>query len=257
MWDLNADLGELEGSLGAEVDAALLTVVTSANVACGGHAGDAVSMRRVCVAAAESGVAVGAQVSYVDREGFGRRHVDVSAATLIAQLTDQLAALDEHARAAGTAVTYVKPHGALYHAAATEHRVAAAVVASVAAYDERLPLLTLPGSALAAAARERGMHAVGEAFADRAYTREGRLLPRTHHASVVTDRHEVVLRVLRLTSERAVRTVDGADVRVDARSVCLHGDTPGAVDLARAIHTALTAAGVALEAFAPPPARRP
>ena len=253
--DLNADLGEevRTSSLdAAALDAALLDVVTSANVACGAHAGDDATMARVCAQAVERGVAIGAQVSYVDRANFGRRRLDVPADVLVRQLVEQLGGLRAHARAAGGRVAYVKPHGALYNAAADDPDVADAVVRALLqdAQDHRqLPLLTLPGCALALRARASGLEVVAEAFADRAYTATGRLVPRGEVGAVLTDVDEVVLRVLRLESEGRVRSIDGVDVAVPARSVCLHSDTDGAVELARRVRHTLWAAGVLVLPF--------
>ena len=253
--DLNADLGEgiATPTMHADdLDDALLGIVTSANVACGGHAGDAASMARVCAIAVERGVAIGAQVSYVDRAGFGRTRLDVAPATLRAQLLEQLGQLRTHARAAGGRVAYLKPHGALYNTAADDPEVADAVVATVledAADHRQLPVLTLPGSALALRARAAGIEVVGEAFADRAYQRTGRLVPRSHDGAVIADPDAVVARVLRLESDGVVRADDGTDIAVAARSVCLHSDTDGAVDLARRVRQALWAAGVVLTPF--------
>ncbi len=194
--DLNADLGEgirTRALDPAALDAALLDVVTSANVACGGHAGDDTSMARVCRAASSRGVAIGAQVSYVDRAGFGRTRVVVDAHTLRAQLVEQIATLRRHARDAGVDVSYVKPHGALYNVAADDDATAAVVVDAVLRDSETarrtpLPILTLPGSALALAADARGVRVVGEAFADRAYASTGRLVPRATDGAVISDR---------------------------------------------------------------------
>jgi len=253
--DLNADLGEgiaTSELTDAELDLALLDVVTSANVACGGHAGDDASMARVCEAAVERGVAIGAQVSYVDRAGFGRTRLDVAPADLVAQLLEQVHVLRTHARAAGGRVAYLKPHGALYNAAADDPAVADAVVGAVLADAEdhrQLPLLTLPGCVLALRARAAGIEVVAEAFADRAYTGEGRLVPRTFPGSVVHDPDAVVERVLRLERLGKVLSQDGTDVTVEARSVCLHSDTDGAVDLARRVRHALWSAGVLLVPF--------
>ncbi len=253
--DLNADLGEgiATSTLTADaVDEALLGVVTSANVACGGHAGDDTTMARVCALAVERGVAIGAQVSYVDRAGFGRRRLEVDARTLQDQLLEQLGALRTHARAAGGRVAYLKPHGALYNAAADDEVVAEAVVAAVltdAEAHRQLPILTLPGCVLAVRAAQAGIEVVGEAFADRGYTSTGRLVPRAVDGAVVTDVDAVVARVLRLESDGVIRSTDGVDVDITARSVCLHSDTDGAVDLARAVRQSLWAAGVLLVPF--------
>src|SRR5215212_7847206 len=176
--DLNADLGEGFGVWRLGDDDALLDVVTSANVACGFHAGDPATMRRVCARAASAGVAVGAQVSYRDLAGFGRRFIDVEPAELTDDVLYQLAALDGIARASGSRVAYVKPHGALYNAVVDHEAQAEAVVRAVTAFDDRLPLLGLPGSALLRRAEEAGLRPVGEGFADRGYTAAGTLVPR-------------------------------------------------------------------------------
>ncbi len=247
--DLNADVGESFGRWRLGDDAALLEVVTSANVACGFHAGDPSTLRTTCAAAAAAGVAVGAQVSYRDLAGFGRRFVDVAPADLAADVLYQMGALDAMCRAAGTAVRYVKPHGAL-HAAVVEHEgQARAVVEAVAAYDARMPVLGLPGSALLAAAARAGLPAVREAFADREYTPRGTLVPRAEPGAVLDDPGEVAERVVRLVTDGVVTAVDGSLVPVHADSVCVHGDSPQAVAMARAVRERLEAAGVPLAAF--------
>jgi UPF0271 protein len=249
--DLNADLGEGFGAWRLGDDEALLGIVTSANVACGFHAGDPVTMRRVCAAAAERGVAIGAQVGYRDLAGFGRRRIDIAAADLAADVIYQLGALDAFARAAGTRVRYVKPHGALYNTAADDPVQAGAIVAAIRAVDASWPVLGLPGSALADAASKTGLPFVAEAFADRAYTAAGRLLPRDQPGAVLTDARVVAARALEFARDRTVTAVDGTVVNVDAASVCVHGDTPGAVEIARAVRAELTGAGVHLAPFAP------
>ena len=236
--DLNADLGEGFGAWTLGDDDALLRLVTSANVACGFHAGDPVIMRRVCALAAERGVAVGAQVSYRDLAGFGRRRIDIEPDDLAADVMYQLGALDAFTRAAGTRVRYVKPHGALYNTAADDAAQAGAIAAAVAAVDGRLPLLGLPDSALAAAAAAAGLDFVTEAFADRAYLPGGRLVPRGTPGALLTDADAIAARAVQFAR-------DGV-----AASLCVHGDTPGAVEIARAVRDALTAAGFELAAFA-------
>jgi UPF0271 protein len=249
--DLNADLGEGFGPWQLGDDDALLQIVTSANVACGFHAGDPVTMRRVCAAAAERGVAIGAQVGYRDLVGFGRRRMDISADELAADVIYQLGALDAFARAAGTRVRYVKPHGALYNTAADDPVQAGAIVAAIVAVDGRLPVLGLPDSALTRAAAEAGIGFVAEAFADRAYTATGRLVPRDQPGAVVTDAAAVAARAVAFAHDHVVTAVDGTTVAVTAASLCVHGDTSGAVELARAVRDALTGAGVQLAPFAP------
>ncbi|MFF0968833.1 LamB/YcsF family protein [Streptomyces sp. NPDC003703] len=250
MIDLNADLGEGFGRWTLTDDDALLSVVTSANVACGFHAGDPAVMRRVCDLAAERGVRIGAQVSYRDLAGFGRRAMDVPGDELTAEIAYQIGALRVFAQAAGADVVYVKPHGALYNRTVHDAGQAAAVIAGVRLAGGGLPVLGLPGSRLLAAATEAGLTAVPEAFADRAYTPEGTLLPRSEPDSVVTDEDTVVRRALAFAVDGAVRAVDGSTVAVAARSLCVHGDTPGAARIAARVRTALETAGVAVGAFA-------
>jgi 5-oxoprolinase (ATP-hydrolysing) subunit A len=251
--DLNADLGE--GVRTATLDEAalddgLLAVVTSANVACGGHAGDDDSMRRVCASAAARGVVVGAQVSYADRAGFGRTRLDVDADVLVSQLLAQITALRGHARAAGTEVAYLKPHGALYNTAVEDAAVADVVLDAVLRDAETsgraLPVVTLADGSLARRAAARGLVVVAEVFADRAYTAAGRLLPRHEPGAVLLDHEVVVERVLAMVVAGRVRSHDGVELEVRAESVCLHSDTEGALELAHAVAVALRAEGVAL-----------
>jgi UPF0271 protein len=248
--DLNADLGESYGAWRLGDDEALLQLVTSANVACGFHAGDPLTIRRTCARAAERGVSIGAQVSYHDLAGFGRREMTVPPDELEAEVLYQLAALDGIARTEGSRVRYVKPHGALYNRAIWDPRQAAAIVAAVRGYDAALPLLTLPGSALAQAAAAAGMAAVAEAFADRAYNDDATLVSRSQPGAVLTDPEAVCARITRLVTRGSLRSVTGAELRIGARSVCIHGDTQGAVELAGRVRAALEDAGVQLAPFA-------
>ncbi|HEV3465599.1 MAG TPA: 5-oxoprolinase subunit PxpA [Actinomycetota bacterium] len=248
--DLNSDLGEGYGRWALGDDDALLEVVTSANVACGFHAGDPATIDRTVRTAVERGVRIGAQVSYPDLAGFGRRVMDVAPGDLTADVLYQLGALEAFARAAGSRVRYVKPHGALYNRIARDPIQAAAVVEAVRRYDPALPLLTLPGAAALDAARAAGIPVVGEGFADRAYTAEGRLVSRREPGAVLHDPQLVAARAVRMATEHRVESVDGSQVEVDVRSLCVHGDTPGAVDLARRVRAALEEAGVTLEPFA-------
>jgi UPF0271 protein len=247
--DLNADLGEGFGAWRLGDDDALLAVVTSANVACGFHAGDPGTMRRVCARAAERGVAVGAQVGYRDLAGFGRRRIEYAFADLRDDVLYQIAALDGFCRVAGTAVRYVKPHGALYNVAAVEEAQAAAVVAAVVDYDRGLPVLCQPGSVLAQLATGAGLRAVGEGFADRGYRADGTLVPRTAAGALVTDADEVVRRAVAMAVDRTVTAVDGTPLPAPVESICLHGDTPGAVTLATAVRDGLAGADVPLGPF--------
>jgi UPF0271 protein len=248
--DLNADLGEGFGRWELTDDDALLTCVTSANVACGFHAGDPPTMRRVCASAAARGVTVGAQVSYRDLAGFGRRAMDVPAPELAAEVAYQIGALDLFARAAGTRVAYVKPHGALYNRCVRDTGQAAAVVDGVRLAGTPLPVLGLPGSALHAAATAAGLPVVAEAFADRGYRPDGTLVPRTEPGALVHDPGQVVRRAVTLARDGELTASDGTLLRLRADSLCVHGDTPGAAQLARRVREALTGAGVTVRAFA-------
>jgi UPF0271 protein len=247
--DLNADLGESFGTWVLGDDAAMLDVVTSANVACGFHAGDATTIRRTVAMAAERGVVVGAQVSYRDLAGFGRRRIDMDALDLTADVLYQLGALEAMCRVAGTRVSYVKAHGALYNTAAVDEKQASALVDAVASYDRTLPLLCLPGSVLQRVAVAEGLTTVTEGFGDRGYASDGRLVPRSHPQALLTDADAVAQRVVHMVTEGTVVSVDGGLVAVPVRSVCTHGDTPDAVRLARAVRAALEAAGVTITPF--------
>lgn len=247
--DLNADLGEGFGRWQLTDDEALLSVVTSANVACGFHAGDPSTMRRVCELAAGHGVVIGAQVSYRDLAGFGRRAMDVPPDELADEITYQIGALEVFARAAGARVGYVKPHGALYNRCVHDEEQAHAVIAGIRAAGGALPVLGLPGSRLHEAACADRLPVVGEAFADRAYTAEGTLVPRREPDAVIHDPDEVVKRALGMARDQAVTSRDGTRVTLTARSLCLHGDTPGAAGLARRVRSELTASGVHIRSF--------
>ena len=248
--DLNSDLGESFGRWVLGDDEAMLGLVTSANVACGFHAGDPTTLRRTCRLAVDSGVVVGAQVGYRDLAGFGRRFVDVAPNELADDVVYQIGALDGMCRVAGTAVRYVKPHGALYNAIVHHEAQAAAVAAAVRDFSPALPVLGLPGSAFLRAAERAGLRAVPEFFVDRGYTPDGTLVPRREPGAVLHDPEEVTARVLRLVTDGVVAAVDGSDVAVEAASACVHGDSPGAVDMARAVRAGLEKAGVTVRAFA-------
>jgi UPF0271 protein len=248
--DLNSDLGEGFGIWTLGDDDALLDVVTSANLACGFHAGDPDIMRRVCEAAASRGVAIGAQVGYRDLAGFGRRSIDVDPASLTNDVIYQIGALDGFARVAGARVSYVKPHGALYNRAVHDEDQAAAVVAALAAYDPTLPLLGLPGSALLRRAEQAGLPTVSEAFADRGYTAAATLVPRTQPGALLDDPEAVAQRMVQMVGTGRMLSIDGVEIAVSARSICVHGDTPGAVAMAVAVRRALSDAGIEIRAFA-------
>ncbi len=247
--DLNSDLGESFGAWSLGDDAAMLEVVSSANVACGFHAGDATTARGVCRLAAARAVAVGAHVGYRDLAGFGRRFVDVDPGTLADEVLYQIGALQAIARAEGTRVSYVKPHGALYNAIVHHEAQARAVVAGVVAAGDELAVLGLPGSAFLRVAAERGLRTVAEGFADRAYLPDGTLVPRSQPGAVLHDAAAIAARAVRM-AEGEVVAIDGSTIPLDVASLCVHGDTPGAVAIARRVRAALDAASVAVVPFA-------
>lgn len=248
--DLNSDLGESFGAWSMGDDAALLRVVSSANVACGFHAGDPSTMLATCREAGANGVTVGAHVSYRDLAGFGRRTMDVPTGELRDEVVYQLAALSGIARVAGSAVRYVKPHGALYNRIVSDATQARAVVDAVLAFDPSLALLGLAGSEVERAAEEAGLRFVREAFVDRGYRPDGTLVPRTEPGALLEGEREIATRALRMVVDGTVTAHDGTDIPVRVDSLCVHGDTPGAVAMALAVREALTAAGVAVEPFA-------
>lgn len=252
--DLNADMGESFGQWTMGDDAALLDVVSSANVACGFHAGDPLVLASTCRAAADRGVSVGAHVAYRDLAGFGRNFIDIEPARLQAEVLYQLSAIDGVARAHGTSVGYVKPHGALYNTIVHHEAQAAAVVAAVAQFNATSPkplaILGLPGGLVLDMAEAKGIRAVREAFADRAYTPEGTLVSRRAAGAVLHDADDVARRMVELVTTGEIEAIDGSRVRVAAESICVHGDSPGAVAMATRVRQALTDAGVAIEAFA-------
>ncbi len=249
--DLNADLGEGFGRWVLGDDDALLDVVTSANVACGFHAGDPSTMYRICGEAVERSVAIGAQVGYRDLAGFGRRRIDYDPDELRDDILYQIGALEGFCRVAGGQVGYVKPHGALYNTAAVDEGQAGAVVEAVRAYGPGLPLLCQPGSTLARLAAAAGLPVMGEGFADRGYQADGTLMPRRLPGAVLHDPDEVVARAVRMAVDGVVETGDGQVVPTPVASICVHGDTPGAVELAARVRAGLTAAGLAVEPFTP------
>jgi UPF0271 protein len=247
--DLNSDLGEGYGQWQLGDDDALLAVVTSANVACGFHAGDASIMRTVCEEAVQTGVSIGAQVAYNDLAGFGRRFIDVDPRSLTDDIVYQIGALDGFARAAGSRVRYVKPHGALYNAIVHHEDQAAAVVAAVLHYDRDLPVMGLPGSAWLRLAEEAGLTVVHEAFADRAYTPEGTLVSRRQPGAVLSDAEQITSRCVAMALGEPITDVEGNPLRLRPESICVHGDTEGAVEIARAVRAGLLEAGVDVAAF--------
>jgi len=247
--DLNADLAEGFGVWVLGDDDAMLDIVTSANLACGFHAGNPVGLARACSAAGRRGVRIGAQVGYFDLAGFGRRRIEVEPAELTADVIYQIGALQALARTAGSMLRYVKPHGALYNTIAIDHSQARAVAEAVHAVDPGMPVLGQAGSAFFDEARSMGLRTVAEAFADRAYLPDGRLAPRDSAGAVLRDPAEIAHRVAMMVSTGKVRAVDGSDIDIEVESVCVHGDSPGAVGIASAVRDRLLAAGVDLAAF--------
>lgn len=247
--DLNSDLGEGFGQWTVGDDDALLDLVTSANIACGFHAGDPTVLRRTCERAAERGVVIGAQVGYRDLAGFGRRFIDMDPHDLTNDVLYQIGALEAFARVAGTTVSYVKPHGALYNTIVHHEAQAAAVVEAVRRYDPGLAVLGLPGSVWLRLAEEAGLAVVAEAFADRAYTPEGTLASRREPDAVLHDPEAVAARCVRLATRGEIEAVDGSVIPVQAGSVCVHGDSPGAVQVAAAVRRGLEEVGVQIAPF--------
>ena len=249
--DLNSDLGESYGAWRMGDDAAMLEVVSSANVACGFHAGDPAGILRTVKAAAERGVAIAAHVSYPDLAGFGRRDMDIAPADLTADVVYQIGALSGLAAAAGSKVRYVKPHGALYNRIAVDAVQGAAVIAALKAVDPTLVLMGLAGAPILDQARAAGLAVVAEAYADRAYTPAGHLVPRREVGAVLHDASLIAARMVRLATEGVVEAIDGSVIRIDAQSICVHGDSPGAVAIAREVRGRLEAAGIAVAPFLP------
>ncbi|MEH6692079.1 MAG: 5-oxoprolinase subunit PxpA [Pseudorhizobium pelagicum] len=244
--DLNSDLGESFGAWRMGDDSAMLDVVSSANVACGFHAGDPAGILRTLRAAAERGIAIGAHVGYRDLVGFGRRNMDPTSEELIGDVIYQIGALQGLATAAGTRVTYVKPHGALYNTIAFDTRQAADVIAAILAVDASLALVALAGSPLVAQAKAAGLTVVAEAFADRGYTAEGALVSRREAGAVLHDPDMIAKRMVRLVQDGVVEAIDGTLTKIDAQSICVHGDSPGAVAIAQRLRSALQEAGISI-----------
>jgi UPF0271 protein len=248
--DLNCDLGEGYGDWRMGDDASMLRIVTSVNVACGFHAGDPQIMAGTFAAAKQRGVAVGAHPGYPDIQGFGRRHIPYSPAEIERIIAYQLGAAIAVARLAGHRITHVKAHGALGNLAADDRSIADAVVRATKAVDLGLTILAIAGTEIERAADGAGMRAAREIFADRAYTPTGRLVPRKEPGAVIHDPEAAATRVVRMLEAGAVIAVDGTRVPVGIDSICVHGDTPGAVALASAVRAAVTKAGFDLRPFA-------
>lgn len=241
--DLNADVGEGVGD-----DPALIPLITSANIACGAHAGDAQTMRETVALAVAHGVAVGAHPGYEDREHFGRRPMQLPAGQLIDLVLDQVGALEAIAAAAGTHLQHVKPHGALYNQAEVDDRVAQTLVDAVRAYPRPVRLVGRAGSAMERAARRAGVAFVPEAFADRRYRSDGSLAPRSQPGSVLEDPEAVAAQVRRLVAQSELEADDGSRVPVAFETLCLHGDTPSAARLAQRVRALLSELGIAVRA---------
>ncbi|WP_407358672.1 LamB/YcsF family protein [Microbacterium sp. LTA6] len=248
--DLNSDLGENVPDRIVSDDDAMLAIVTSANVSCGFHAGSPEGIRATVAAAVRNGVTIGAHPGYRDYENFGRTNVDIDSATLQAHVEYQLGALEGLTRSVGGTVAYVKPHGALYNTIARDERQAKDVVAAIRAVNPGLVLLGLAGGVVLDVARRAGLAVAAEAFADRAYLPDGQLVSRTQEGAVLHDASAVAERMLRLAQEGVVRAIDGTDVRVEAQSICVHGDSRGSVAMAAETRRLLESAGIAIAPFA-------
>jgi len=244
MVDLNCDMGESFGIYTLGLDEEVMPLITSANIACGFHAGDPQVLRRTVELAAKYGVAVGAHVSYPDLVGFGRRAMAVDPTELENDLIYQMGAIQAFCKVVGVPLRHVKPHGALYNTAQRDRRTAEAVARAVASFDPNLLIFAQSGSVMAEVAREAGLRVVQEVFADRAYTPEGQLVSRRLPGAVIHDAETVAQRALEMVTTGYVTAVDGSRVPVVAESICVHGDTPDAVNLIRRIRERLEGAGV-------------
>ncbi|SIQ48561.1 UPF0271 protein [Rhizobium sp. RU35A] len=247
--DLNSDLGESYGAWRMGQDEAMLAIVSSANIACGFHAGDPAGIYNTVKAAAARGVAIGAHVSYPDRVGFGRRDMDIAPEQLFTDTIYQIGALKGIAASLGTTVTYVKPHGALYNRIAWDARQGQAVIDAILAIDAGLVLMGLANAPILDLARKAGLAVVAEAFADRAYTPKGELVSRREPGAVLHDKDEIAERMLRLARTGTLVAIDGSTIEISAQSICVHGDSPGAVDIAETIRQRFEREGVAIRPF--------
>lgn len=248
--DLNSDLGENVADRIVSDDESMLRLVTSANVSCGFHAGSPEGIRETLGAAVRGGVVIGAHPGYRDYENFGRTKVEIDSPTLQAHVEYQLGALMGLAASVGGRVSYVKPHGALYNTIARDERQSKDVVAAIRAIDPGLVLLGLAGGVVLDVAERAGLAVASEAFADRAYQPDGQLVSRTEEGAVLHDPAAVAERMVRLASDGVIRAIDGTDVRVEAQSICVHGDSPGSVAMAAETKRLLQDAGIAIAPFA-------
>ncbi|BES85096.1 5-oxoprolinase subunit PxpA [Pectobacterium araliae] len=247
--DLNSDLGESFGQWQMGDDTAILELVSSANIACGFHAGSPAGIRETLRAAHLRGVSVGAHVGYPDLVGFGRRAMDIASDELTADVIYQLGALQGLAKSVGTTVRYVKPHGALYNTIAHDERQALAVIEAIFAYDTQLPLVGLAGSPILQLAQQKGLKTVAEAFADRAYHSDGRLVSRREKGAVLHDPEQVAQRMLQMVTDGGVTSIEGDFTPVQADSICVHGDSPGAIAMADQVRVLLEANGITIRSF--------
>ncbi|MDV3123597.1 LamB/YcsF family protein [Mycobacterium sp. 21AC1] len=243
---LTTDIGEGLGRWSLGDDDALLEIVTSANIACGFHGGDPGIMRRTCAISVKNNVAIGAQVSYRDLHGFGRRYIAIPGAELRDDLLYQMGALEVFARLAGGKVDYIRAHGALYNVTAKDTEHAQALVDATVEFNKDLPLLCQVGTEAWRLGQEAGLRLIPEAFVDRAYTPEGLLQPRTQPNALLTDADEAAARAVRMVTEGRITANDGSEIAITAHALLVHCDTPGAVDIARKTRAALEAAGVEL-----------
>ena len=247
--DLNCDLGESFGAYTIGMDSAVIPFITSANVACGYHAGDPLIMQKTVAACKQNGVHIGAHPGYPDLMGFGRRNLAATPAEVKAYIQYQVGALSAFCAAAGVPLCHVKPHGAMYNMAAKDETLARAVCEGILEVNPKLTLLALSGSAMVRAAREFGLPVKNEVFADRGYQADGTLVPRSRPGAMITDESEAIARVIRMVREGVVRSVDGVDVPLTADSVCVHGDGEKALAFVQKIRAALTDAGIEVRAL--------
>jgi UPF0271 protein len=248
--DLNADLGEGSGTEHLDEDRKLLSLVTSANIACGYHAGDAVSIRETVRAAADLGVTIGAHPSYPDRLGFGRREMKIADGELKAHILKQIEILADACLKAGTRLRYVKAHGALYNAAARDRRIADVIAESIASCDRTLIMLGLANNHMLDAARAAGLGAAAEAFADRGYESDGTLVPRGEPGALLEDPDQIAQRAVTLVRDHKIVARDGSGLRIDADSLCTHGDGPNAREILERLRAEMDAAGITIAPFA-------
>ena len=244
--DVNSDLGESFGAYTLGMDAEILKYVSSANVACGFHAGDPLVMEKTVRLAKEAGAAVGAHPGFPDLQGFGRREMNCTPKEVKVFVTYQLGALEAFLRAQGMKLQHCKPHGALYNMAARDRALAAAVAEAVCDFDSRIILLGLANSRLIDTAKEAGLRTASEVFADRAYQADGTLVPRSLPGAVIRDPEEAIARTVRMVKEGVVTAVSGEEVPITADSVCVHGDNPSALEFVRRIRERLEAEGIAV-----------